>query len=170
MLDMIRYFSGEFDEVKSFISNGYWQHDVEDNACAIMRNQSGCMAILHSTATQWRHRFRLEVTLSEGLLELTGILSGSKSYGEEKLTIVARQDESPVGSFSETTLSYLEDHSWQEEVDEFADIICNNQPVVNGSSIDALKVMELVYRIYYADEKWRDTFNIPNPLSMLKRH
>ena len=32
MLDMIRYFVGDFEEVKSFVSNDYWGHDVEDNA------------------------------------------------------------------------------------------------------------------------------------------
>lgn len=163
MLDMIRYFAGDFDEVKSFVSNRYWHHDVEDNACVIMRNRNGCVAMLHSTATQWRHKFRLEITLEEGLLELTGILSGSKSYGEERLTIVPRDEDSVVGCFQETTTVYLEDTSWQEEVDEFAEIIAHGGEVVNGGSEDALQVMELVYRIYYADDRWREAFGIPDP-------
>ena len=32
MLDLMQLFCGEFEEVKSFISNKHWQHDVEDNA------------------------------------------------------------------------------------------------------------------------------------------
>ena len=32
--------------------------------------------------------------------------------------------------------------------------ICNDKPVVQGSSYDALKVMELVYKIYNADDSW----------------
>ncbi|MFQ5690682.1 MAG: Gfo/Idh/MocA family protein [Gemmatimonadota bacterium] len=163
MLDMIRYFGGDFEEIRSFVSNGYWHHDVEDNAFAIMRKRDGCVAMLHSTATQWRHKFRLEITLREGLMELTGILSGSKSYGEEKLTLVERDDESLVGSFTERTTVYLEDNSWKEEVDEFAEIITEDLPVVNGNSRDALRVMELVYRIYCADEQWKRRFGIPDP-------
>ncbi len=163
MLDMIRYFAGDFDEVKSFVSNGYWHHDVEDNAYVLMRNRGGCVAMLHSTATQWRHKFRLEITLEKGLLELTGILSGSKSYGEERLTIVPRDEDSVVGCFQETTTAYLEDTSWQEEVDEFAELIAHGGEVVNGGSQDALKVMELVYRIYDADDQWREAFGIPDP-------
>lgn len=160
MLDMMLYFAGNFEEVKSFVSNDYWHHDVEDNAYAIMRSSNGCVAMLHSTATQWQHRFRLEITLKDALLELTGILSGSKSYGEEQLKIIPKKDGSSVGSFLEVTNSYLDDNSWQCEIDEFADIIINNKVVENGNSAEALKVMELVYKIYCADGRWQEAFNI----------
>ncbi|MBI5677953.1 MAG: Gfo/Idh/MocA family oxidoreductase [Planctomycetes bacterium] len=163
MLDMICYFAGDFEEVKSFVSNDYWHHNVEDNAYAIMRNSSGCVAMIHSTATQWQHRFRLEVTLEEILLELTGILSGSKSYGEEKLKRIPRKDGSAVGSFTEMATSYLEDNSWRDEVNEFADVIVHDKKVENGTSTDSLKVMECVYKIYCADFRWRDAFNISHP-------
>jgi predicted dehydrogenase len=163
MLDMIRFFAGDFEEVKSFVSNDYWNHNVEDNAYAIMRNRAGCVAMIHSTATQWQHRFRLEVTLEEALLELSGILSGSKSYGEEKLRCVPRKDGSTVGSFTETTTSYLEDNSWRDEVNEFADAVVENKLIESGTSYDALKVMELVYNVYCADHKWQQQFDIPHP-------
>lgn len=163
MLDMIRLFAGDFEEVKSFISNDYWHHDVEDNAYAILRNSQGCVATIHSTATQWQHRFRLEITLRDALLELTGILSGSKSYGEEKLRIIPRKEGSAVGSFAEITNSYLDDNSWKREIDEFAEIIINNSQVLSGSSADALKVMELVFRIYCADRQWKEKFDIQEP-------
>jgi predicted dehydrogenase len=160
MLDMIRYFAGNFDEIKSFVSNSYWRHDVEDNVYAIMRNKNGCVAMIHSTATQWQHKFRLEITLRDALLELTGILSGSKSYGEEKLKVVPRNSVSAVGSFHEITNSFLEDNSWKDEINEFADIIIQDKLVENGNSQEALMVMEMVYKIYCADEAWSDIFNI----------
>jgi hypothetical protein len=121
--------------------------------------------MVHSSATQWRHRFRLEITLSEALLELTGILSGSKSYGEERLTIVERNDGSANGSFGERTTLYLDDHSWKDEIDEFAACVVENRAVTSGTSLDALRVMELVYRIYHADSSWRDRFDIPDPVA-----
>ncbi len=163
MLDMICYFAGDFEEVKSFISNDYWHHDVEDNAYAIMRSRNGCVAMLHSTATQWQHKFRFEITLRDALLELSGILSGTKSYGDEQLKIIPKKDGSSVGSFLEVTNSYLDDNSWQCEIDEFADIIINNKVVENGNSTEALKVMELVYKIYCADGRWQEAFNIQFP-------
>lgn len=160
MLDMINYFAGDFDEVKSFVSNDYWHHDVEDNAYAIMRSKNGCVAMIHSTATQWQHRFRLEVTLENALIELTGILSGSKSYGEEKLKFVQKKEGSHVGSFAETITSFLEDNSWRDEVNEFADAIVADKKIENGTSADALKVMELVYKIYGADQSWKEKIDI----------
>tara|TARA_B100000315_G_C14571051_1_gene585526 strand:- start:727 stop:1758 length:1032 start_codon:yes stop_codon:yes gene_type:complete len=159
MLDMVCYFAGDFDEIKSFVSNNYWQHDVEDNVFAIMRNKVGCIASLHSTATQWQHRFRLEITLRDALLELSGILSGSKSYGEEKLKIIQRRDESITGSQDEAVYSYLEDDSWKEEVDEFATIILEDKVVLNGNSADALNVMKMINQIYFSDESWREKLN-----------
>jgi len=163
MLDMVRYLAGDFEEIHSFVSNSYWRHDVEDNAYALMRNRQGCVAMIHSTATQWQHRFRLELTLEEAIVELTGILSGSKSYGEERLRIIPRDSESNNGAFTESWKSFLNDHSWQREVDEFAEVIIKNQRVTSGSSFDAYKVMEMVQRIYYADEKWRRKYGITFP-------
>jgi len=156
MLDMFRYFCGDFEEVKSFVSNNYWGHDVEDNAYAIMRDKNGRVALIHSSATQWQHSFRLEITLERGYIELSGILSGSKSYGQEKLLIVPKQENSVTGSLSETNIQYLEDSSWDDEIIEFADLIINDKPVELGNSYDALKVMELIYQIYSADDNWTE--------------
>ena len=163
MLDMLRYFCDDFDEVKSFVSNDYWHHDVEDNAFAILKDNKGRIATIHSSATQWSHMFRLEIALQEGFLELSGILSGSKSYGEEKLKIISRKNDSISGSQVENVINYLEDNSWQKEINEFADIIVKNKSVESGNSNDALEVMKMVYKIYYADEIWREKFNIKNP-------
>jgi len=57
---------------------------------------------------------------------------------------------------------YLEDNSWRDEINEFTDAILNKKPIQFGSSLDALSVMNLVYRIYYADPKWRSAFKITN--------
>ena len=59
MVDLLQLFCGDFHEAKSYISNDYWKCDVEDNAFAIMRNDQGKIATLHSTATQWQHLFSL---------------------------------------------------------------------------------------------------------------
>ncbi len=74
MVDLLRLFGGEFTEVHSFVSNDFWGHDVEDNAYAMMRTDDGVVAMLHSSATQWRHRFSLEITLERGMLIMSGIL------------------------------------------------------------------------------------------------
>ena len=162
MLDLMRLFCGDFVEVKSFVSNSYWKHDVEDNAYALMKDTRGRIAILHSSATQWQHRFVLEIALTEGYLELRGILSGSKSYGEEKL-VIGKRDESDTGTAAERVITYVEDNSWRDDINEFADAVCDGGEIRAGTSADALAIMKLVYRIYWADPEWREAYNIPLP-------
>ena len=41
--------------------------------------------------------------------------------------------------------------------------ILNDIEVMNGSSLDALNTMKLVYKIYHADPLWRDTYDIKDP-------
>jgi len=153
MVDLMRFFAGEFTDIKSFISNSFWKHDVEDNAYALMRTAGGVVAMLHSSATQWRHRFELEIALSRGSITLSGILSGSKSYGAETMN-VAWMAENGTGDPREVLTKYNTDHSWSDEIFEFADAIKRGTPVVHGSSRDALNTMKLVFGIYCADEEW----------------
>jgi predicted dehydrogenase len=159
MVDLLRMFAGEFTDVHSFISNSVWNHDVEDNAYAMMRTDDGKVAMLHSSASQWRHRFMLEITLTKGALTLAGILSGSKSYGDEMLTI-ARTSGDDRGDPEEEVRHYDQDLSWADEVAEFAYAIENDTPITNGSSEDALNTMKLVYQIYCADEDWKTRWNL----------
>lgn len=162
MVDLMRLFSGEFVEVKSFVSNRYWHHDVEDNVYALMRDERGRIAMLHSSATQWQHRFSLEIALTEGYIELRGILSWSKSYGQETL-IKGRRDESDAGTAKEEVVTYIEDNSWRDEIYEFADSIVNGTKVLHGNSADALATMKLVSQIYAADPEWQQVFQINQP-------
>ena len=154
MVDLLRLFAGEFTDIHSVVSNDFWHHDVEDNAYALMRTDEGVVAMLHSSATQWRHRFNLEIALEKGTIILAGLLTGSKSYGAETLS-VARAAENDAGDPKEQTTRYNRDPSWADEIAEFADAITADLPIVNGSSEEALKTMQLVYRIYCADKEWK---------------
>jgi predicted dehydrogenase len=166
MVDLLRLFAGEFVEFHSFVSNGFWNHDVEDNAYALMRTNDGVVAMLHSSATQWRHRFNLEISLEGGTIILAGILSGSKSYGAETMTI-ARRSEGDEGDPREQTTRYNTDNSWRDEIHEFADAVLNDLPITYGSSDDALKTVHTVYRIYCADSLWREKFNLTDSIPSL---
>jgi predicted dehydrogenase len=163
MVDLMRLFCGEFNEVKSFISNDFWKHDVEDNAYALLKDKKGRIAMLNSTATQWQHKFNLEITLSQGYIELHGILSGSKSYGEEKIVIGKRDEISDNGQMENKTIKFLQDNSWKDEIFEFAEAVINDTPIISGTSNDALETMKLVFKIYYNDSGWSNLFNIKNP-------
>lgn len=159
MVDMLRLFAGEFVHINSHVSNAFWCHDVEDNAWALLRTSDDIVALLHSSATQWRHRFRLEITLTEGALILSGILTSSRSYGVETLTVVQRSDDDR-GDPREVATRYNTDNSWRAEIDEFGQAIIAGKPIRNGSSLEALKTMQLVYDIYRADPDWSARFGL----------
>lgn len=163
MVDIMRLFAGDFTEVHSFISNNHWGYNVEDNAYALMKTSDGIVGMLNSSATQWRHRFNLDINLERGSLILGGILSGTKSYGAETLTVVTADPDNDNGDPKEQITRYNHDPSWYAEIDAFANSILTNTPIICGTSNDALKTMQLVYKIYYADATWREKYDIPNP-------
>ncbi len=148
MLDLLNFFCGEFKEFKSFVSNKFWKHDVEDDVFAILRNKK-TIASIHSTALQWEHKFRMEISLEKGSLLLNGILSGSKTYGRESIQILKKNKKNQI---KKKNFYFKKDTSWKEEVDEFADIIINNKSVIIGNLKDALDVMLMIKKIYSNDK------------------
>ena len=152
MIDLLQHFHGEFNYYKSFISNKFWNYDIEDNAFVLMQDSKGVIASVHSTATQWEHRFKLEITLEKALLELNGILSGTKSYGKETLTIISRNRNNEKKG--KKVYYFSKDNSWQNEIDKFAEVIVNNKKVLDGNSFEALQAMKTISNIYSSDKTW----------------
>ena len=149
MLDLFLMMAGDFDEVQAFVSTLYWKLDVEDNVFAILRNQAGVVASLHSTMTQWRHLFSLEMFLEHGNIVINGLLTTSGSYGEEAMTVAKNRTEAPAARWSdEEHTVYSVNNSWRYEVEHFFSAIAADSPIEYGTSADALKLMRLVDRIY----------------------
>jgi len=159
MLDLMRHLSGEnFTDVFSIIDNAFWNFDVEDNAYVLMKSPKGLVAQLHSSATQWRHVFNLEITLERGSLILGGLLTGSKSYGDETLTVITSDPSKDKGMPKESTSKYNEDVSWDNEIKYFANSLADNTSIERGSIHDALETMRLIETIYKADPIWKEKY------------
>jgi predicted dehydrogenase len=151
MLDLFRYFCGDFTDVQSVITTSFWNIPVEDNAFAILRNDKNQVAFLHSSATQWKHRFLLEICLQGGYINVNGLLTSTRSYGDEILTFARRQFEDEAKAFGrprEETIYFDRDDSWELEIKEFVSAIRENKPIHSGNSEDALKVMQLIEQVY----------------------
>jgi predicted dehydrogenase len=152
MLDLMLYFSGrEFRHINSFVTTRYWDIDAEDNAFIVMQTDDEITAMMHSSATQWRHKFLLEMTFEEGYINLDGILSATRSYAPEKLIVGRREFEDithAMGKPKETVTWFEYDDSWKLEVGEFADAILGKQKLENGLSSDGMNVLKLVTSIY----------------------
>ncbi len=151
MLDLFRFFCGDFHEVYGFLSTAYWNVSVEDNAFVLLRNEQGQVAQLHSSATLWKHTFRLEMGLERGYLIVEGLLSKTGSYGREKLIIGRKpgdEEDAALGNPREEIVYFDKDLSWEVQVRELVNCIKHGLPVRDSSSLDALRVMELVDLIY----------------------
>lgn len=149
MLDLFLMMCGDFDEVKAIVSNIYWMSDIEDNVFAIFRNRQGQVASLHSTMTQWRHLFSVEMFLEKGYITINGLLTSSRSYGEEAMTVAINRTEPPSATWTEEEDTiYKIDTSWRTEFDIFINSIINDEEVPVANTRDALKLMRLVDKIY----------------------
>lgn len=149
MLDLFLMFAGDFDEVHAFVSSLYWKLGVEDNVFAIYRNRMGLVASLHSTMTQWRHLFSLEIFLERGYIVINGLLTSSGAYGEEVMTVAKNRTPTPAATWSdEEHFQFNTNTSWASEAEHFFQAIQKDQPVRIGGSAEALKLMRLVDKTY----------------------
>lgn len=150
MLDLFLHLAGDFDRVKAEVSNLYWNLEVEDNAFVILRNtETGIDASLHSTMSQWRHLFSLEVFMEKGYMVLNGLITSSMSYGEEILSVAKNRSTAPAATWKdEVKTQYIDDHSWRYEMEQFISAIENDTDIKTGNSNDAQKLMRIIDKIY----------------------
>ena len=91
---------------------------VEDNVYTILKNKKNIYATIHSSATLWKHNFSLDISLEKGMINLSGILSGTKSYGDEKITIIKKEIK-----LRKKTKKFKIDKSWFREIKNFIETI-----------------------------------------------
>lgn len=152
MLDLMCYFtSSNFEVLNAELTNSFWDIEVEDNAFITMKNKNGVVATMHSSATQWKHKFLLEMEFENGYINLDGILSNSRSYAPEMLITARREFEDvtyAMGKPKEQTIWFENDDSWKLELEEFIDAILNGKELKHGTSYDGLRALSLVEDIY----------------------
>ena len=155
MLDLFRHFCGEFSEIKSMCTTVFWDTPFEDNAFALLRTDDGRVAQFHSSFTQWKHRFTLEIFMQDGYVIVDGMPSTSRSYRDEWIIQGRRHTGFAGGNPPEEHSFCNTDPSWESELSEFVDCIRSGRPVQHGTSRDAYETMKLVFGIYDADESFR---------------
>ncbi|RNC86172.1 MAG: gfo/Idh/MocA family oxidoreductase [Balneola sp.] len=150
MLDLFLHFAKDFDEIHAIVSDLYWGLDIEDNVFAMFKNtETGIAASLHSTMTQWRHLFSIEVFLEKGYMVLNGLKTSSGTYGDEVLSIAKNRSTAPAATWEdEERITFHTNSSWRSEIDHFMECITEDKAVSVGSSNDALKLMKIIDKVY----------------------
>ena len=151
MLDLFHLFLGELRVVEAVLTDAFWGCGVEDNAFVLLQSERGIPAFLHSSATLWKHTFRLEIGCRDGYLIASGLLSKTGSYGREQLVIGRRQFEdqaSALGNPREEIIHFDRDESWEREVAEFLAAIKEGRPPIHGTLEGARRVMRTIRDAY----------------------
>lgn len=152
MVDLLRYLVGEFIVVDGFARSLFWKDIAgEDTAVATLQTEDGKVATLYSTALQWKHKFDLDIICTNGYIALNGLLTSTKSYGEEKITYYQKDLENKSGKLgnpTEYTMCFDEDFSWMHEINEFYDALEGRSCIYNGTIDDAVAVMKILNDIY----------------------
>ncbi|MBI4596935.1 MAG: Gfo/Idh/MocA family oxidoreductase [Candidatus Omnitrophica bacterium] len=159
MLDVFHLFlDGPLTVVDAVLANAFWGVGGEDNAFVLMRSAQGIPAFLHSSATLWKHTFRIEIGCRDGYLVASGLLSQTGSYGREQLVIGKRQFEDEamaLGNPREEIIYFDRDESWEKEVNEFLDAAIQRRPATHGTLEDARRAMQVVRDAYALAEGQR---------------
>jgi predicted dehydrogenase len=109
LIDLSRWFLGEFHQATGFLKNYFWEtgelrnlHDrppantgtnsnsgrsVEDNAFMILMTRTEKIAFLHASWTEWKNTFFFEIVGPKGFLTVEGL---GGHYGPERLRVGLR--------------------------------------------------------------------------------
>jgi predicted dehydrogenase len=143
LIDLARWFLGDFAEVRGHIGTFFWQMPVEDNGFLLLRTAAGQVAWLHASCTEWKNLFCFEIFGQTGKLQIDGL---GGSYGVERLSYYRMLPQ--MGPPETTIWEYPgEDHSWRDEFAHFAQCLQRGQRP-SGTIADALAALEVVAEVY----------------------
>jgi predicted dehydrogenase len=143
LIDLARWFLGDFSCVSGQIATYFWHMPVEDNAFLTLKTPAGQTAFLHASWTEWKNTFSFEICGRMGKLEVSGL---GGSYGTERVALYQMQP--AMGPPDTTIWEYpMADNSWETEFSEFLEDIRlhrNPSPGIRDAQA-ALRIVEKVY-------------------------
>lgn len=143
LIDLARWFLGDFTGVQGLAPTYYWPMAVEDNGFMLLTTATQQVAFLHASCTEWKNLFSFELFGRHGKLEVSGL---GGSYGVERLTHYQMRPE--MGPPDTTIWEYpMADRSWEVELGEFLDDIRLGRPPAAGlrDAEAALSIVEAIY-------------------------
>lgn len=143
LIDLSRWFLGEFTQVEGFAHTYFWDMPVDDNGFMILKTARKQVAFLHASCTEWKNLFSMEIYGKQGKLDISGL---GGSYGVEKLTHFHMLPN--MGPPETTSWEFpMGDSSWALEMNDFyEDIRLNRQPSADLN--DAYKALVIIHEIY----------------------
>lgn len=144
LIDLARWFLGDFVRVTGWSRTFFWSMPVEDNGFLLLRTAQDQAAWLHVSCTEWKNTFSFEIYGRLGKLQIDGL---GGSYGIERLTYYHMLPE--MGPPETTIWEYPgADLSWDLELRDFEDAVSGRPtPAPNlHDALAALQAVDIVYR------------------------
>lgn len=145
MVDLTRWFLGDFIKVSGMAKNLFWNSEVEDNAFLHMESADGALVSLHTSWTEWKPKFLFEIFGTTGYI----IADGLKNYLQtERLTIGKRSDDFLGSKVKEEVIIFDDSspNSLSLELDEFVSAIEEGrESKPNGR--DAMEILKIVEKV-----------------------
>lgn len=144
VIDLARWFLGDFVDIQGCAHTYYWDMPVDDNSFLLLTTAKKQTAFIHVSCTEWKNTFAFEIYGRNGKIEINGL---GGSYGVERLAFYKMSAE--MGPPETVIWEYpMADDSWKVEFNAFADDIMQGretQPNLQDA-IAVLKVVEEIYR------------------------
>ena len=143
LIDLARWFLGDFVRVGGTAKTFFWDMKVDDNAFLMLQTSREQVAWLHASATEWKNTFSMEIYGRDGKLQIEGL---GGSYGTERLTWYRMLPK--MGPPETTAWEFpMADDSWAMELAALFDDIRAGRPSSPGLD-DALAALRVVQHIY----------------------
>jgi predicted dehydrogenase len=143
LVDLTRFLIGDVTLAFAELPTLFWPMSVEDNAFLALRGESGSIAWLHASWTEWKNLFSMEVALERARLDVEGL---GGSYGSERLAVHAMLPE--MGPPHTTTRQWdAPDDSWQLELEDLVAEV-EGSAGVGANLKDAAAVLRIVEEAY----------------------
>ena len=144
LIDLARWFLGDFPSVTGSAHTYFWQMPVDDNAFLLLRTAADRAAFLHVSCTEWKNLFSFEIYGKTAKIQIDGL---GGSYGVERITLYKMLPE--MGPPETTAWEFPRgDQSWALEFAEFLDDIRLHRDPSPGlaDARAALAIVEDVHR------------------------
>jgi predicted dehydrogenase len=143
LIDLARWFLGDFSRVQGFAHTYFWNMPVDDNGFLLLRTPKQQVAFLHTSCTEWKNLFSMEIYGKTGKLDISGL---GGSYGVERLTWYRMLPQ--MGPPETIAWEYpMGDDSWEVETTEFFEDIRLNRTPSCGLR-DAAACLDIILKIY----------------------
>jgi predicted dehydrogenase len=143
LIDLSRWFLGDFATTIGRVENYFWNWPVEDNGFAMLRTETAQVAWLHASCSEWKNLFSFEIYGKVGKLHIEGL---GGSYGVERLSYYKMLPQ--MGPPETTIWEYPgEDTSWKAEWAHLKQCIATKSRP-SGTLADAIAAMRVVESLY----------------------